>query len=297
MNEEIIVVQNVTKRFGRTTALDDVSLVVQKGHVHGFLGPNGAGKTTTIKLLMDFLNPTDGSLSIFGKDAHKDSIEIKRNVGYLAGDMEFYDNLTGDQYLRYVANLRGYNDDARIKQLCAKLEVVVDRKIGTLSRGNKQKVGLVAALIDDPDLLILDEPTTGLDPLMQQKFYEVIRDHARRGKTVFMSSHILGEVQEICDVITFMKKGKIVSTINVEDLLSQGKRRVSLTFDSHATVLSPASTIGASNIQRTKTSLSFDVAASDRKVLRWISTQPVSDVTITEFNLENVFMSMYEEQS
>ncbi len=292
----VIKIKGVKKRFGKVVALDDISLTVQKGHIHGFLGPNGAGKTTAIKILMDFIRPTSGKVSIFGMDARADSVKVKERVGYLSGDMELYDNLTGHQYLTYVAHLRGDGDYKHLAKLIRDLEVILDRKIGTLSRGNKQKIGLMAALMTDPDLLILDEPTTGLDPLMQQKFYAVVRDYARRGKTVFMSSHILGEVQEVCDVITFMKKGKTVTTVDVKDLLSATKRHIVMKIDHHETALEPSSQIEATNIKRTKSTLSFDVPSADRKVLRWIATQPVSDVTITEANLDSIFMDMYEEE-
>jgi ABC-2 type transport system ATP-binding protein len=286
----------VTKRYGSLAALDDISLRVQQGHVHGFLGLNGAGKTTAIKILMNFIRPTKGSVRILGKDARSDSVELKRRIGYLSGDFELYNNLTGDQYLRYIAHLRGVKDYDHLKELCRELEVVLDRKIGTLSRGNKQKVGLVSALIDDPDLLILDEPTTGLDPLMQQKFYKVVRSHAARGKTVFMSSHILSEVQEVCDEITFMRRGKIVQTLNVTKLLASSVRHVVMIGEGKLPLLEPTKQLGAKNIKQTKTSLSFDVEAADRKILRWIATQPVKDVTITEANLDELFAALYKEE-
>lgn len=294
MANNVIELQNVTKKFGKITAVNDVSLAVEKGTVHGFLGPNGAGKTTTIKLLMDFIRPTKGNIYLLELDARKDATKLKQRIGYLSGDFELYDNLTGKQYLRYMANLRGMKDLSRMRQLVDELETVLDRKIGTLSRGNKQKVGLVAALMHEPELLILDEPTTGLDPLMQQKFYHMIRRHVAAGHTVFMSSHILSEVQEVCDVVSFMKKGEIIETMGVQKLLAHTKRHITLLADKNATLVSPSSAVGASNIRWTKTTLEFDVSAADRKVLRWIATQPVKDVTISEANLDSVFMNLYE---
>lgn len=292
----VISIDNVTKKFGSFTALDAISLQVKKGQIHGFLGPNGAGKTTTIKLLMDFIRPDNGTIELFSLSNRKDAIRIRHEVGYLSGDMELYDNLTGDQYLRYIANLRGVGEYQHLKKFIHELEAVLDRKIGMLSRGNKQKIGLVAALIGDPDLLILDEPTTGLDPLMQQKFYAVLKEHARRGKTVFMSSHILSEVQEVCDTVTFMKQGKIVETVDVRALLSGAKRRVTLKFQKQATILDPPVQLNASQIKRTKNTLSFDVEKADRLVMRWIASQLVDDVTITESSLDTVFMDMYEQE-
>lgn len=294
--ELVISVNNVTKKFGSFTALDAISLQVKKGQIHGFLGPNGAGKTTAIKLLMDFIRPDSGTIKIFSLSNSTDAMKIRHEVGYLSGDMELYDNLTGDQYLRYIANLRGVGEYQHLKKFVDELEAVLDRKIGMLSRGNKQKIGLIAALIGDPDLLILDEPTTGLDPLMQQKFYAVLKEHSRRGKTVFMSSHILSEVQEVCDTVTFMKQGKIVETVDVRALLSGTKRRVTLKFAKQTTILDPPAQLGASQLRRTKNSLSFDVEKADRIVMRWIASQLIDDVTITESSLDAVFMDMYEQE-
>lgn len=291
--QPVIKVSNLTKKYGKTTALDSVSFEVYRGSIHGFLGPNGAGKTTAIKLMMDFINPTSGKVFINGQDAHKKSAELKKGIGYLSGDYELYDNLSGHQYLKYIAKLRGNKDYKHLMGLVKELEAQLDKRIGTLSRGNKQKIGLLAALMDDPDLLILDEPTTGLDPLMQQKFNKVIRGYACRGKTVFMSSHILSEVQEVCEVITFMKKGQIVETVKVSSLLSSAKRNVTLTYENNATILMPPSQLNISDVKKNKTQLSFNTDKSDRKLMRWIAMQPVRDVRIEESSLDSVFMKMY----
>lgn len=292
-----VQLEGVTKSYGSLKALNDVSFTVQQGHVHGFLGLNGAGKTTTIKLLMDFIRPTSGKVHIFGEDARKASTKLKQRIGYLSGDFELYGNLNGDQYLRYIANLREAKDYDHLKLLCKNLEVVLDRKIGSLSRGNKQKIGLVAALMDDPDILILDEPTTGLDPLMQQKFYQVVRKHAERGKTVFMSSHILSEIQEVCDMITFMKKGKVTKTLDVASLRATSLRHVVMRSGRNATILEPTKKFEVKNLKRTPRSLEFDVEKADRALLRWIAMQPVDDVTISEQSLEEVFLDLYAEKT
>ena len=294
-NTDIVInVSGITKKFGSLTALDEISLHVRKGHIHGFLGPNGAGKSTTIKLLMDFIRPTKGEVTIFGENI-RNNPSLHRRIGFLTGDMELYDNLSGHQYLSYIARLKGEKNYTHLSAMIDDLEPVLDRRIGTLSRGNKQKIGLLAALMNDPDLLILDEPTTGLDPLMQQKFYQALRSYARRGKTVFMSSHILSEVQEVCDVITFMKQGKVIETVAVASLLGGAKRHVEMRFNKSATVLDPSPRLGYENLQRTKTTLKFDVKSADRILLRWIATQPVEDVTITESSLDNVFLGMYDD--
>ena len=291
----VIELKKVTKSFGSLKALDDVSFTVKQGQVHGFLGLNGAGKTTTIKLLMNFIRPTAGTVQIFGKDAYKASTELKRRIGYLSGDFELYGNLNGDQYLRYIANLRGAKDYDHLESLCRDLEVVLDRKIGSLSRGNKQKIGLVAALMDDPDLLILDEPTTGLDPLMQQKFYQVVRAHAKRGKTVFMSSHIISEIQEICDQVTFMKKGKVTKTVAIDELRSTEGRHVVMRAAKGVRFVEPLPRLGVTNVKSSKERLEFDVKKVDRILLKWMASQSVDDVSITEQSLEDLFLKLYME--
>lgn len=287
--------ESVTKMYGSLKALDDVSINVSQGNIHGFLGLNGAGKTTAIKLLMDFIRPTKGSVRIFGQDVHSESTKLKRRIGYLSGDFELYGNLNGDQYLRFIANLRGAKDYDHLRTLCTDLEVVLNRKIGSLSRGNKQKIGLVAALMDDPDLLILDEPTTGLDPLMQQKFYHVLRSHARRGKTVFMSSHILSEIQEVCDSVTFMKRGRVTKTITIDELQGSEQRHVVMTAAKGVQFVEPLPRLGVTNVKSSKGRLEFDVERVDRILLKWMASQSVADVSITEQSLEAVFLKLYAE--
>lgn len=293
--QSVIQLDGVTKQYGSLAALDDVSFAVKQGQVHGFLGLNGAGKTTAIKLLMNFTRPTKGAVRVFGVDAHRSSTELKRRIGYLSGDFELYGNLNGDQYLRYIAHLRGVGDYDHLRALCVELEVVLNRKISSLSRGNKQKIGLVAALMDDPDLLILDEPTTGLDPLMQQKFFAIVREHARRGKTVFMSSHILSEVQEICDAITFMKKGKVTKTLEVSALRKTSRRHVVMRAAKGARLLEPTKKFAFFNVKSSAKKLEFDVEKADKELLRWIAMQPIDDVTISEQELEVVLLDLYAE--
>jgi len=291
----VVEIQGVTKAYGSVKAVDNASFTVEQGHVHGFLGLNGAGKTTTIKLLMDFIRPTNGTIKVFGQDAHGANTELKRRIGYLSGDFELFGNLNGDQYLRFIASLRGTKDYDHLKDLCTHLQVVLNRKINSLSRGNKQKIGLVAALMDDPDLLILDEPTTGLDPLMQQKFYEVVRAHAKRGKTVFMSSHILSEIQEICDRVTFMKQGKITKTLAIDELRGSEQRHVVMTAAKGVQFVEPLPRLGVTNVKSSKGRLEFDVEKVDRILLKWMASQSVADVSITEQSLENVFLKLYAE--
>ncbi len=293
-----IELNNVTKMFGSFAALKNVSLCVQSGHVHGFLGPNGAGKTTTIKIIMDFLRPTAGSVKVFGQDTHLKSVDIKKRVGFLSGDLELYDNLNGEQYLRFISSLRGGGRSvlSRQRDLSKQLQPTLNRKIGTLSRGNKQKIALVSALMHDPDLLILDEPTSGLDPLIQQKFYDAVRAHAKRGKTVFMSSHVLSEIQQVCDVVSFMRQGSVVETVAIDSLLSHSQHRVIIVAKKGMKLGLPPPNLQVTNLHTTDHTLNFDVTKVTPALLRWIASQPISDVTITEANLDQVFLGMYKQE-
>lgn len=292
----VIRISNVSKRFGRTQALSKISFDVRRGHVHGFLGPNGAGKTTTIKIIMDFLRADDGSVQIFGLDACRESVTIKHRIGFLSGDFDIYDNLNGKQYLNFIASQKGVRDMKRSYAMCKNLGVVLDRKIVNLSRGNKQKIALVAAMIGDPELLILDEPTTGLDPIVQQKFYRLLSEYTRRGNTVLMSSHILSEIQEVCDVVTFMRKGKVVNTASVNSIMSSAKREITLISSRGNAIGIPPSQFNADVIKHTKTRLVFRVDSVSRKVIGWIALQPVTDVLITEPDLSELFKELYKER-
>jgi len=271
-----------------------LDLTIKPGEVFGFLGPNGAGKTTAIRTIMNFLRPSSGSALIFGLDSVKDTTEVKSRVGYLAGDFEMYENLTGRQYLEFVANLRDTKDvDEQINKLSGVLKADLEKKVGTLSRGNMQKIALVAALLHDPDLLILDEPTTGLDPLMQNQFYELVRERTKRGKTVFMSSHILSEVQTICDRVAFMKEGKLVDLVDVNELKSSRKKEVKMITADGTKPMQLPKFKDLEIITHTKNELKFITSESGKSLLRWMSVQPIKDVTIQDVSLEDMFLRLY----
>lgn len=228
-NRPVIVTSNLTKRYSSSPnlALDKLNIAVNAGEVYGFLGPNGAGKSTTIKLLMNFLQPTAGSSTILGKDAVKDSVYLKNYVGYLSGDIALYPKMTGIQFLAYMNELQGQGDKKYIKELTKKLKFDARKKLGELSRGNRQKVAIIQAFMHKPEVLILDEPTSGLDPLMQEVFFELVRDAKKRGAAIFVSSHIMSEVQKMCDRVGIIREGKLVSEYNIEQLASE----VAQTFD------------------------------------------------------------------
>jgi ABC-2 type transport system ATP-binding protein len=230
-----ILLSGLTKRYGRQTALADVDLEVRRGEVFGFIGPNGAGKTTTIRLLLDLIRPSSGSARVLGFDARREGVEVRRRVGYLPGELALYEDLTAAQHLAYLASLRGL-DDRAVEPLARRLSLELDRPIRTLSKGNKQKVGLVQAFMHTPELLILDEPTGGLDPLVQHEFGHLLEEARERGQTVFLSSHVLSEVDRLADRVGLVHEGRLMLVDDVGALKARLTRRLELRF---AEVLPP----------------------------------------------------------
>ena len=226
----VIRARSLTKRFGRTLALDHLDLDVPRGSVFGYLGPNGAGKTTTIRLLVGLLRPSSGAAQVLGLDASDARDAIHDRVGYLPGDFVAYPRWTVAEYLDFVAALRRAVDDDEIEALAKRLDLDLNRKIGTLSHGNRQKVGLVQAFMGRPELLILDEPTSGLDPLMQREFLAMVREVRDEGRTVFLSSHLLNEVEAVTDTVAMLRAGRLLVVESVAALKARARRRIDLTF-------------------------------------------------------------------
>jgi ABC-2 type transport system ATP-binding protein len=225
-----IQAQNLTKRYGQARGVTDLNLDVREGEVFGFLGPNGAGKTTTIRLFLNLIKPTSGQVSLLGLDSQRDSVEIRKHTGYLPGEFSLYPNLTGAKTLEYFGNLRGGADWSRIKSLAERLELDLTRKFRQYSRGNKQKVGIIQALMHRPRLLVLDEPTSGLDPLNQQEFYKMVQEIRQDGATVFFSSHIMSEVEKICDRVGIIREGQLIKVGNIVDLTDLKNHHLELIF-------------------------------------------------------------------
>jgi ABC-2 type transport system ATP-binding protein len=227
-----IAVSNLGKRYGRSEkmALKGLNLEVRPGEVYGFLGPNGAGKSTTIRLLMNFIQPTEGGASILGKDIVNDAVEIKRSVGYLAGEIALYPKMTGRQLLDYMADLNPPGSRKYITDLAARFQANLDVKIRDLSKGNRQKIGLLQAFMNKPKVLILDEPTSGLDPLMQEEFFGLLEETTKSGGSVFVSSHNLAEVQRMCDRIGFIREGELIAEQNIADIAAAASRTFDITF-------------------------------------------------------------------
>lgn len=225
-----ILTENLTKTYGGSRGINDINLQVQPGEVFGFLGPNGAGKTTTIRTLMNLIKPTSGKAFIYGLDCQQQSVEIKKQIGYLPGEYSLYPNLTGAQTLEYFGNLRGGVDWKYVTSLAERLELDMRKKFKQYSRGNKQKVGIIQALMHKPRLLILDEPTGGLDPLNQQEFYKLIDEVRSEGRTVFFSSHIMSEVERTCDRVAIIREGRLVKVGNISELTNLKTHQLEITF-------------------------------------------------------------------
>lgn len=222
--------EGLTKFYGKERGIIDLDLEVNEGEVFGYLGPNGAGKTTTIRLLLDLLRPTRGTSRVLDRHPYFDGVDVRRSIGYLPGELSLYPRLTGEQLLTYFANLRGLEGLGEAHELAERFDLDLERQVGDLSSGNKQKVGLVQAFMHHPPLLILDEPTSGLDPLMQQEFYRLVAEAKEEGRTVFLSSHVLSEVERIADRVGIIREGRMVVVEQLETLKARAPRRIELHF-------------------------------------------------------------------
>ncbi len=289
----VIETRGLTKYYGPVRGIVDVNLQVHEGEIFGFLGPNGAGKTTTIRLFLDLIRPTEGEVRIFGLEVRRHSLEIRRRVGYLPGELALYEDLTGRQLLEHLAGLRNGVDRRRVEELAERLEAELDRPLRELSHGNKQKIGLIQAFMADPELLILDEPATGLDPLVQQTFYELLAEAKARGCTVFLSSHILPEVERVCDRVGIIREGRLVAVETVASLKARAGRRVEVTF---AEPVPPEVFQGLPGVQELEVRgrrLRGFVRGEMAPFLRALAALPVVDLLSREPSLEEVFLAFY----
>ena len=283
----------LTKHYGSVDALTELTLEVRQGEIFGFLGPNGAGKSTTIRTLLGFLRPTGGSATVLGMDVVADSVEIRRRTGYLPGGVALYDSLSGEEVLDYLVDLQGRPPHRR-RELCERLELgpaVLKRKVRDYSRGMRQKIGVVQALQHDPELAILDEPTEGLDPLMQHAFYGILDDLRREGRTVFFSSHVLSEVERLCDRVAIIRAGRLMALHEVHELLARRRRRVTVRWRGVTPDLSALP--GLEDVQadgnRVIGMLSGEVAG----FVRAIASPNLEDLTIEPASLEEAFLEYY----
>jgi ABC-2 type transport system ATP-binding protein len=287
----------LTKRYGATTAVADLSLRVEPGQVFGFLGPNGAGKSTTIRMLLALQRPTLGRARLLGFDAAADSVQVHRRIGYLPGDLELFPRLTGGQHIAWFARARGGVDGSLVKQLAERFQVVADRPVRELSKGNRQKIGLLLAFMHRPELLVLDEPTSGLDPLMQHEFENLLRETAAQGRTVFLSSHELDEVQRAADRIGIIKEGRLVAEDTVDGLRRAAPRKIEVRFrrpvDPAAFSTLTGVTVTASDGPRT----SLDVTGEIAPVLKVIASHDPVDLVSRPAGLDELFLGFYRESA
>jgi len=293
----IIETERLTKAYGAHRGVIDLDLEVGQGEVFGFLGPNGAGKTTTMRVLLDLIRPTSGVARVFGIETTADPVAIHRRVGYLPGEFDLYDRLTGAQTITYFGNLRGGVDRAYVAELIERLDLDPSRRFKEYSKGNKQKVGLVAALQHRPDLLILDEPTSGLDPLIQQTFFALVEEARRDGRTIFLSSHIIDEVDRTCDRVAIIREGRLVQVDRIEAIRELAFHHVELTF--HAPV-APAlfdGLPGVSDVATRDTVITMRVSGPIGAVVTIAAQHGIVDVVSREPNLEDVFLAQYGDQA
>ncbi|MBN2849503.1 MAG: ABC transporter ATP-binding protein [Erysipelotrichaceae bacterium] len=290
----IIETKKLTKYYGKSRGIVEVDLSIEEGEIFGFIGPNGAGKSTTIRLLLDLIKPTQGSASIFGLDCQKEYRKIHEEIGYLPSEVFYYDNMKVKDLLSYSASFYRKDCSAKIKELAKRLDLDLNRKIDDLSYGNKKKVGIVQGLLHSPKVIILDEPTGGLDPLMQQTFFEILKEENKRGATVLFSSHILSEVQKICDRVAIIKDGKIVRI----DTMSSLKENTYLKVDMETKSLLPEHFFNGSmnNVKVNGSEVSFLYNGEANELLKKLSLLDVSRISMSEPDLEEIFMHYYEKE-
>ena len=288
-----IEIRNLTKSYGKSRGVVDVNLDVNEGEIFGFIGPNGAGKSTTIRTLLAFIYPTSGSTRIFGMDCTKDSAKIKMNIGYLPSEVNYYDDMKVLELLIYSAKFYKKDCTKRINELSDIFELELNRKIDALSYGNKKKVAVIQALLHEPKLLILDEPTGGLDPLMQNKFFEVLGQENKKGTTIFLSSHILSEVQKICDKVAIIKEGKILKVEQIEKLRANKFKKFMIEFrnvDDRDKIAMP----GIVNIEKKNSHIEFLYGGKINDILNNLAGMNVENMLIEEPSLEEIFIHYYE---
>ena len=294
MSEQAIVLNELTKHYGKHRGINNLSFSVNQGEFFGFIGPNGAGKSTTIRTLMGLIRPTGGSASIFDLDCHSKASVIARDVGYLPSENSYYENMKVRELLQYTADLYGMDCETKMYELSERLNLDLTRKIEDLSLGNKKKVGIVSAIMTSPKLIIMDEPTSGLDPLIQQAFYDILKEENSRGATVFFSSHVLSEVQKLCDRVAILKEGQLIGIQSIKELRESGYKKVSLSAK-EAIPREFFDLAGIANYAETadKTSVSFMYNGNITAIIDKLHLLHLDDVLLEEPSLEEIFMHYY----
>ncbi len=295
--EAAIRTDGLTKAFrhGRVLALDALDLEVRHGEVFGYIGPNGAGKSTTIRLLLDLLRPTSGRAEILGLDVRRRGLEVRRRLGYLAGELKLYERMTGRELLHFLARLRGGVDHRYVDQLGERFGLPFDRPIRELSKGNKQKVGLIQAFMHRPDVLILDEPTSGLDPLLQRTFQELVAETSAAGATILLSSHVLSELEHVAHRVAMIRSGKLLAVETIEDLKRAAPRQVVVTFGGPVAAAELGALPGVDGVETDGAVARFTVHGTMDAVVKGIAHHEVVTLTAQEPDLEELFLDRYHQ--
>jgi len=291
----VIEINNLTKYYGKQRGITDVSFSVKEKEIFGFIGPNGAGKSTTLRTLLGLIYPTSGSAKIFGKDCIKYGPEIKKEIGYLPSEVFYYDKMKVIDLLKYSASFYKKDCSERIKELAEIMDLDLHKKIDDLSFGNKKKVGIVQGLLHEPKLIILDEPTGGLDPLMQQKFFELLQEENKKGSTILFSSHILSEVQRLCDRVAIIKEGKIIQLDKISTLQENNYKKIKV--QTTANLDQDYFNIGGvSNLEVKQNIVSFLFRGNINLIMKKISEIEIANVWIEEPDFEEIFLHYYEKE-
>jgi ABC-2 type transport system ATP-binding protein len=293
--EPVVVTSGLSKDFGSGRGLFELDLEVRRGEVFGFLGPNGAGKSTTMRLLLDLIRPTSGSASVLGLDVHARSVEVRRRVGFLPGDMALYPKLTGRVVLDYFARLRGGVDPHVREELVNRFEAELDRPVGQLSTGNRQKLGLIQAFMHEPELLILDEPIAGLDPLVQRSFHALLGEVSAQGRTVFLSSHTLSEVERVTHRLAILRRGRLVVVDSLENLRKVAVQRLEIEFAEHVDGAEFRTLPGVQEVQTNGHTVTVGFEGSADAVVKAAAAYEVRAIRPREDDLEDIFLRYYRE--
>lgn len=292
MTKQAIVVSKLNKSFGSKSVLLNVGFEVPKGSIFGFLGPNGAGKTTTIRCLMNFIKPTSGSIKIFGQDSRINSTDLKRTIGFLSSDSQLNPNWTGKEHIELFENIKGRNKNRN--KLVDRLGLDTKTKIKALSSGNKQKLAVVLSLVGNPQLLIMDEPTRGLDPLLQNELYKILAEFVKEGKSVFFSSHNLSEVERICDSVILIRRGKIVEEKTMDDIRDMKIHLVSATTSQTFELKKLRNLPNVELVDKSNNNVSFKVKGDINPSLQILMQKHLTDISISHVSLEDVFLEQYK---
>lgn len=293
-HDSVIKISNLTKTFGKVTAVDKINLEVKQGDFFGFVGPNGAGKSTTINCLLNFLFPTEGDMTILGLDCIKDSVELKKYIGFVPAEVFYYENMTVKELLNYSNSFYNGLEVKLIKKYIKMFAIPLDKKMGELSSGNKKKVAIIQSLLHKPQLLILDEPSNGLDPLMQANLFNVLEEIRKDGTTIFMSSHVLKEVQNHCNRVAFIKDGKIIKTGLINNIIKKNMKLVKITTNDINDLKKNLKVKDLENIIIRGNTISFIYRNTPRQLLKELAGYDIIDISIETPDLEDIFMDFYK---